>query len=145
MDYEYPQGENRPPFPYRPEEQQESEPRRKHSGPGIASFIMSLLTIAGYIAGLSLTFVTLHRIGEAELSEEILMNQQGFVISVFVVIASVVINIAGIILAIIGLALKNRKKVFSVLGLVFGLLPLIILILLFIIGITVAGTSDLQM
>lgn len=140
MSYEYPPEENTSSFPYRPEEGV-TPPRIKHSGPGIASFIMNLVAIAGYVSGLSIFFVTLYHLGLTAPDEQEVLNQPGFLAGIFILMAGSVVNVAGIITAIIGLAMKDRKKVFAVLGLIFGLLPLLLMIILFIIGVSAAGSN----
>ncbi|ANS73688.1 hypothetical protein AWM70_03130 [Paenibacillus yonginensis] len=139
MDYENSQEKESYSFPLHPEAQEEQRPKVKHSGPGIASFLLALLAIFGYAACLSLIIAAFGRIGLEKLNEEILMQQQLFVSGVYGFLACGLLNLAGIITAIIGLALKNRKKVFAVLGLVFGLLPLLLLMILLIIGIAARG------
>lgn len=147
MDYEYSQ-EDKPedkPSSFSPHPEEETAPpqRRKHSGPGIASFVMSLISIAGYVSGLSLFLVTLYRLGLKVPDEQEVLNQQGFISSVLILMATSVVNIAGVITSIIGLAIKERKKVFAVLGLILGLLPLVFLVIMFIIGVTAAGGNSL--
>ncbi|WP_138496297.1 hypothetical protein [Paenibacillus pinistramenti] len=127
-------------FPLHPEEHQNQRPKVKHSGPGIASFVLAVAAIIGYIVCMSLIVATFWRIGTETIDEEILMQQQLFVLGVYGFMIAGLINLAGVITAIIGLAIKNRKKVFAILGLVFSLLPFLLLIVLAIIGIAAQGT-----
>ncbi|GGA52468.1 hypothetical protein [Paenibacillus physcomitrellae] len=139
MDYEQSQEKEYDSFPPHPEAQQELRPKVKHSGPGIVSFVLALLAIVGYVGCLTLIFAAFGQIGPDELDQEHLMQQQLFISGVYGLLACGILNLAGIVTAIIGLALKNRKKLFAVLGLVFGLLPFLLLVILLIIGVAASG------
>lgn len=141
MDYEYLHDDKHSAFTNGPES--EFYPAKvKHSGPGISSFILNLVAIAGYIGGLSLFFVSFYHAGLSSTSDaEEVLSQNSLVAGLFILVASALINVIGIITAIVGLALKNRKKLFAVLGLVFGLVPPLILVILFIIGVMAGGAA----
>ncbi|AWB44008.1 hypothetical protein DCC85_07130 [Paenibacillus sp. CAA11] len=136
--------ENESSFTPYPQAEREASYDLKHSGPGIASFIVNLIVFIGYIAGMSSAFAAFGRLDEhVNRSTEELYNlvadQQYFVIGVIVIIISFFLNLVGMILAIIGLALKHRKKRFAVIGFVVGLLPIALLIILTAIGYAVRG------
>lgn len=109
---------------------------RKFSGPGIASFIVSLLTIIGYIT--SIVMITSSIIDLVDqpttIIAEDIMQRSGAIGGVVLFMGSGLLNLIALILGIIGMALKNRKKVFAILGTIFSVLPILVLIVLFAIG-----------
>lgn len=119
-----------PPFsPYDEFPRDDQEPGRfKHSGLGIASFVISLVAIALYVVFfVSAVGVTYLLTGTgADLTEYTATEEQlmGFGVGALVLILSLlgasVLNLAGTILGIIGLVSKNRKKVFAVIGTVLN-------------------------
>ncbi|HEY2493009.1 MAG TPA: hypothetical protein VGI33_08870 [Paenibacillus sp.] len=116
----------------------------KHSGPGIASFIISLVSLLGYIAIVA--------IAGALIGPYLEPNGNGFIGSPsremvtnigtlgIVVIVFLLSNLIGVILGIIGVALKNRKKVFAIIGLIMNSIVLVVLIAFFVISI-ISATS----
>ncbi|MCA1291772.1 hypothetical protein LBW89_01945 [Paenibacillus sp. alder61] len=108
----------------------------KHSGPGIASFILVLLAIIGYIVSLALVTVAVVSIADQpiEVIAESMMNQMGALLGVLLMMVSAVFHLAALILGVIGLAIKNRKKLFAILGVSFSGGSLLLLIFLFTVG-----------
>lgn len=103
----------------------ESKPgRTRHSGMGVASFIISLLTAAGIILLLSIVV----KMDPGTVSED----AERAVIFGALIILAMVIEIAALGLGIAGLLQKRRKRVFPVLGIacsagvVFGMVFLIV-------------------
>jgi len=113
----------------------ETPGRRKHSGPGIVSFILSLLMVVLFI-GIIVAFAAkasdaIDELGQVDI--ERLQNETSFVFYGMGMLGAVVGNIVGLVLGIIGLAQKNRNKVFAVLGTVFnGGVVLLLLLMVFI-------------
>lgn len=99
----------------------------KHSGPGIASLIVGILSLVLYIAVLALSPAAAAEILENPDPEAMLNNFYVIVIGLLI-LASLGLNIIGVILSIIGLALKNRKKAFPLVGLILNGLILLIVI-----------------
>ncbi|RCX17366.1 hypothetical protein DFP94_10990 [Fontibacillus phaseoli] len=109
---------------------------RKHSGPGIASFVVILVAIVVYI--FSLTLVTAAVIDIADQSidaiTEDMMIHSGAIIGILMMMLAGVLHLVALILSIIGLVLKNRKKLFAILGLSFSVGIFILLMILFALG-----------
>lgn len=114
----------------------EEQPRLKHSGPGIASFILGLS--AGFLLVISLVIIIVAGLPAAEelssgtlTDEEILGNPAFIAIAVggLLVMLSVIVAIAGFILGIVGIAHKNRKKLFGILGTIISSLVALFLLL----------------
>ncbi|MDN4069505.1 hypothetical protein NYE70_00385 [Paenibacillus sp. FSL R5-0407] len=108
----------------------------KHSGPGIASFIIILVAIVGYI--FSIAMITAAVIGivdqPIEAITESLMEQAGAILGILLMMVAAILHLVALILGIIGLLIKNRKKLFAILGLSFSGGILILLIILFALG-----------
>ncbi|PZD94283.1 hypothetical protein DNH61_17880 [Paenibacillus sambharensis] len=98
----------------------------KHSGLGIASFVIGIVSIIGIIAVIFLV--------AASISTYLLPNNTiapGFetdpvvIISSLSILAVLFLSFVGLVLGIIGLVIKRRRKVFSIIGVVLnGLLLL---------------------
>lgn len=101
------------------------EPNYKHSGPGIASFVISLVALIAYIAAIVTIVVTTRDLFQSgtPITNDLIMNHSGFLEAGLIVIAAIILTLIGCILGIIGLALKNRKKVFAILGVVISAVP----------------------
>lgn len=118
--------------------QSEQEPayRMKFSGPGIASFVLSLLAVIGYIVSLALITSTVLEIMDqpANVIAEDLLQRTGALLGILLFLVSGLLDLIALILGIIGLAVKNRRKVFAILGTIFSALSLLMLIMLFVLG-----------
>ncbi|MNS45131.1 hypothetical protein D3C72_775910 [compost metagenome] len=101
------------------------DPNNKHSGPGIASFVVSLLALIAYIAAIVIILITSKDLINSGLpvTNEMILNHAGFMEAGLIVIAAIVLTLVGSILGIIGLALKNRKKLFAILGVIICAVP----------------------
>ncbi|MGG6312121.1 hypothetical protein [Paenibacillus macerans] len=110
--------------------------RPKFSGPGIASFVISLLAVIGYIASLMLITSTVLDIMDqpANVIAEDLLQRTEALLGILLFLVSGLLDLIALILGIIGLAIKNRRKVFAILGTVFSALSLLVLIGLFVLG-----------
>lgn len=127
---------------FSPVNEEELEPRKKHSGLGIASFslfggmailfvlflVMFIMRIAGEID------FTAEAVDAEELAARIEQIPE-LAIYPLVMLATLAGNLIGLILGIIGLIQKERKKVFAILGTVFNGLVLGFLGVIMLIGI----------
>ncbi len=124
----------------------------KHSGLGIASFVLALISVVLIIVTIALgaTFVSevandeaaQQRWAQVDPEDEAavmeMMQESGFaslLVAGLAGIGAFGIAFIGLILGIIGAFSKNRRKVFSIIGLSLNALMLFAPILLFIIGI----------
>ncbi|MNO25365.1 hypothetical protein D3C76_152000 [compost metagenome] len=106
----------------------------KHSGPGIASFIVVLAAIFGYIVALGIIISLVYNVVDQSTDAiiESLEQHSGIIAGGLMFILASVLNLIALILGIIGLAIKNRKKVFAILGTVFSGIALFAVILMFL-------------
>ncbi|MFC5469200.1 hypothetical protein ACFPPD_10760 [Cohnella suwonensis] len=105
--------------------------RPKHSGLGIASFIMSIASVVAFV-GVSIGVLILisDRIdfetlvgpdGELTMTEDELVDKIGPLLGYLLLYPLIMIlNLTGLIFGIVGLNRPGTKKVFSVLGTVFN-------------------------
>ena len=91
-----------------------------HSGPGVASFILGLLSGVAVVGVLVLAGVLAMRTG-GDLDEE---SPEALLVGGALLIA-LLAALVGAILGGIGLAQQHRKKLFAVIGLCFNLLVLL--------------------
>ncbi|MCQ4086907.1 hypothetical protein [Saccharibacillus sp. JS10] len=102
----------------------------KHSGVGIASFVLGLLSIVLYVVFFISVFGAVVQIADAggaiNLDPNTIPQDQltALGVSLIVVIASilgaVLLNFVGTILGIIGIVSKTRKRVFAIIGTVIN-------------------------
>ncbi|GAA0133590.1 hypothetical protein YSY43_04300 [Paenibacillus sp. YSY-4.3] len=107
----------------------------KHSGLGIASFIMSIIALLGYFLSF---FLIIAAIGQAldnpAYIEEALTDSSAAILIIVTIFGAGIINLIALILGIVGLVLKNRKKVFAIIGTVLSSLSVLLIIFLYIVG-----------
>jgi hypothetical protein len=101
----------------------------QHSGPGIASFVISMITLLGYIvsfviAGAMATSI-LDEFGE--ISND---SSQAFLFLGLVVLGLAALNVIGVVLGIIGISLRNRRKVFGIIGTIINAVIILLFMLL---------------
>ncbi|MCK5306402.1 MAG: hypothetical protein KAJ66_04645 [Candidatus Omnitrophica bacterium] len=103
----------------------------KHSGFGISSFVISLVIGVGeiFVIGIA-AFLG----AQGQMSEE---NTAMMVVGL-AIMAGLMINLAGVGLAIAGICQKNKKKMFSILGLIFNGVLILGIVGLIIIGMMVS-------
>lgn len=106
----------------------ESKPL-KHSGLGIASFVISLIN-GFFVVGIIFLSVIMEVAGVDEDSVAVALLGLG---AIFVI----VINLVGLGLGIGGCFIKGRKILLAVLGIIFNAVPMLILVLLILIGLAV--------
>ncbi|WP_058303315.1 hypothetical protein [Gorillibacterium timonense] len=109
-------------------------PAPVHSGLGIASFIMSILGIIGFVASFAIIIsVVLNSADfEADLDNPELVTQLGLGGIGFLLAG--LIMFVGLILGIVGLVQKNRKKGFAITGTILNGIVVGITAILMIIG-----------
>ncbi|MDQ0191864.1 hypothetical protein [Paenibacillus wynnii] len=107
----------------------EIKPNLKHSGPGIASFVISLVSLLGYLVSfvIAATMATsiLNEFGE--LSND---SSQAFMFLGVAVLGLAALNVIGVVTGIIGISLRNRRKVFGVIGTIINAIIILIFMLL---------------
>ncbi|MBI5777861.1 MAG: hypothetical protein HZA49_00195 [Planctomycetes bacterium] len=112
---------------------EETRPLR-HSGFGIASFIISL------VMGVA-DFLLLAAAGIMEVSTPggIDDKSASAVILGLIMIGGFVLNLAGLAFGIVGLLARDRKKVLAILGLIFNLIILIGMVGIMALGLLMGG------
>lgn len=124
-----------------PEYRYEENPRDyKHSGPGIASFVIAMVTLAGYAAAFVYTGAKAASIlGENNRlipeSAELIMY-----LGVTVLILAA-LNVIGAVTGIVGLTFRQRRKVFAVLGTLINAIFLLLFMLLLSVVLVNAGAA----
>ncbi|WP_136604134.1 hypothetical protein [Paenibacillus dokdonensis] len=112
---------------------------KRHSGPGIASFIISLVSMLAYIISVG----AMGAIFSSSLDGEGLSwsdsSTTGVTIITIILIGLFAANIIGIVLGIIGTVLRNRKKIFAILGLALNTVIILSFGLMFVILMLRAG------
>ena len=103
-----------------PESESQSENKNlKHSGYGIASFVISLVN--GFLICCFLIFVTVVGFDPPTLVGALIM---GFVILIFIVLFVGLIPLVGLVLGLVGLRQQNFRKQFCKLGIGLNGIPL---------------------
>ncbi|HEU0264454.1 MAG TPA: hypothetical protein VFR01_01875 [Geobacterales bacterium] len=104
-----------------------TEEALKHSGYGIASFVVSL------VQGV-LTMAVIVGAGMMSTMGPQQDHQVGFMIVGLFIFLGIFVHLVGVGLGITGLVQKNRKRVFSILGLIFNAVALLVVLLLMVVG-----------
>ncbi|CAM2952355.1 hypothetical protein MHB84_03585 [Paenibacillus sp. FSL F4-0087] len=105
--------------PYPSDLEDPSMGRLKHSGPGIASFVIGLVSIIGYMLTLGIATMAINStigVVTTPIQVEEIALHPAVVLASLAVLVCLILNLAGLILGVIGLILKNRKKVFAIIG-----------------------------
>lgn len=89
---------------------------KRHSGPGIASFIISLVSMLAYIISVGAMGAVFAQGLETD-SSWTQSSTTGVTVITMILIGLFAANVIGVILGIVGTILRNRKKIFAVLGL----------------------------
>lgn len=92
--------------------------RLKHSGPGIASFVLCMVSLLGYIATVALIGALISPYLNLTSPDEEAIQKLG--LAFLLVILFILMNVIGIVLGIVGISLKKRKKIFAILGLIIN-------------------------
>lgn len=122
--------------PYPPDHEREPKAPLKHSGPGIASFVIGLVAIVGYILIFFIAAMALNDSIEVltPLQAEELALHPAVILASLAILVCLILNLAGGILGIIGLVLKNRKKVFAIIGMLLNGIIILAFIGLILVG-----------
>lgn len=121
-----------------------AQPGLKHSGPGIAAFVIAaaslLLTAFSFIAMFSIgPEITEGIVSGTITGEQALAAGPQLVIGPLLMMIAVLASIVGLILGIVGLAMPKRKKIFALLGTILNGLYLLLLAFLTIVGMLLMG------
>jgi len=124
------------------EHDQDPYHNRKQSGLGIASFIIGLLCIIGIIA-LSMTTVVsltdaIQPDGTLPDTEELASSSE-VIIAGILMLFTILISLVGLVLGIVSLFMKNRRKVFGIIGVVLNGLLVVGFGGLMVLGMAVQG------
>ncbi|RKP54159.1 hypothetical protein D7Z26_12335 [Cohnella endophytica] len=122
----------------------------RHSGLGVASFILALVSIVAFIGvSIGLLILLAKQVdlgalfdgnGELTMTEEELADKIGPLLGyLFMYPFIIIINLIGLILGIIGLSKSGFKKVFAVIGTVLNGLALLAMVVLVIVAIAQRG------
>ncbi|WP_025698068.1 hypothetical protein [Paenibacillus durus] len=118
----------------------QEEPRViKHSGPGIASFVIAMVALAGYIV----SFIVAGTLIAPVLDETGVLKGEtsgAFLFLGLAILALAALNVIGVVVGIIGLALRGRRKVFGIIGTIINGLILLLFLLLFTVVLFHAGS-----
>ncbi len=106
----------------------------KHSGVGIASFIMSIL-----LGIFMFLLIAIAGLMAAEAGGAMDEESMGAVILGLFLLAALGLEVVAIILGIVGMFQKQRKKVFAILGIVFSGLTLVGVVFLIIVGLAMGA------
>ncbi|MNO53121.1 hypothetical protein D3C76_435590 [compost metagenome] len=111
----------------------------QHSGPGIASFIISLVTIMGYAA--LFVFIIMKASSMVNENSNLLAeSSQSIMLLGMTVIILSALNVIGVVIGIIGLSIRNRRKVFGIIGTIINGVIILLFMLLTTIFLVNAGT-----
>lgn len=135
---------NPQPYPSQPDLDSQSSYQKvdrdlQHSGPGIASFIISLVTILGY-AALFLFIIMKASSMVNENSNLLAESSQSIMLLGMTVIILSALNVIGVVIGIIGLSIRKRRKVFGVIGTLINGVIILLFMLLITIFLVNAGT-----
>ncbi|RIX52413.1 hypothetical protein D3P08_13125 [Paenibacillus nanensis] len=113
----------------------------KHSGLGIASFVLAIVSILALIIGIIMSVAAAANymnVSPSDIESEILAGSgeefAAFVGAGLLMMLSIGLSIIGLVLGIIGLVIKNRKKIFGIIGVILNALLILGLVLLMALG-----------
>ncbi|NQX48469.1 hypothetical protein HQN87_24370 [Paenibacillus tritici] len=112
----------------------------KHSGPGIASFVIALFTLVCY----AITFVYVGAQAASLMNENnklIADSAETIMYLGLTVLILVAVNVIGAVTGIIGLTLRRRRKVFAITGTIINAVLLLLFMLLLSTVLVNAGAS----
>ncbi|MBY9080418.1 hypothetical protein KIH86_07065 [Paenibacillus sp. HN-1] len=111
----------------------------KHSGPGIASFVIAMVALAGYIIAFA---VAGSMMGPLIDETDGLSSGSGgaFLLLGFSMLGLGALNVIGVIVGIIGLVLRQRRKVFGIIGTIINSLVIVAFVLLIALALAAAGS-----
>ncbi|AZN40192.1 hypothetical protein [Paenibacillus albus] len=148
---EHDNGQHDGPEKFQPEPHEIADvPVRTQSKLGIASFILGLISIIGFIVAILVisSFIMNHNFDDINtLKARIEAHEQDFaefapvLTGGLMVILSGLVGLVGLVLGIIGAASRNKRKAFSILGIILNAILPVGLIGLFFIGIILGGSQ----
>ena len=125
--------------------QPEQENRPKHSGIGIASFVIGLISILTVIISILVMVVGLADYvtpdGLVIPDEEEVTANTTVLASAFLYLFSLLLSILGVVLGIVGCVIRNRRRVFAILGLVFNAFVALGTIVVFVVGLMIQSQA----
>ncbi len=108
---------------------QENKRDFKHSGPGIASFVIALVTLIGY--AVSFVFVGMQASDILSNSNDVIADSSETIMFLgLTVLILAAVNVIGAVIGIIGLTLRRRRKVFAIIGTIINGAILLLFMLL---------------
>lgn len=119
---------------------QENKRDFKHSGPGIASFVIALFTLVGY----AIAFVYVGAQASSIMNENnklIADSAEAIMYLGLSVLILAAVNVIGAVTGIVGLTLRRRRKVFAVLGTIINAVILLVFMLLISMVLVNAGAA----
>ncbi|MBW7457208.1 hypothetical protein ACFOLF_09345 [Paenibacillus sepulcri] len=113
---------------FNPEPAFEPEPVRSQSKLGIASFIIGLASIVGFIicsiiaASSIMDYITADgkTVQNIEKFSEEIAKDAPLLLSILFMIVSIGLSLIGLILGIVGACMRNTRKAFSIIGIVLN-------------------------
>lgn len=118
----------------------------KHSGLGIASFVLAIISILAFLLSIIMIFAAASNVAHlspTEIESELMAGGGEEFAAVLggglLIMLAIGISIIGLILGIIGLVIKNRKKIFGILGVVLNGLIVLGIVFLMVIGLALGG------
>jgi hypothetical protein len=130
-------------FSEQPDNPAQERPHR-HSGPGIASFVITLVMYLLLIAGIIAAFLTARDAvtPDGVLDEDVLQEKIGqFAAAGIMLIASGIGQLVALVLGIIGIVQKERRKAFAVTGTILSGLAVLLMIGFLIIGVVLGSIA----
>ncbi|OBZ11971.1 hypothetical protein A8L34_16795 [Bacillus sp. FJAT-27264] len=122
-----------------PYQYQEMKQNLKHSGPGIASFVISMVTVLGYV--IAFVIVGARASSVFDQSGNLLASASEIIITIGIsVLILSALNVIGVVVGIVGLALRNRRKVFGIIGTITnGVIVLLFMMLISTVFVNAGG------
>lgn len=114
----------------------------KHSGLGIASFLIAVTMLAAMIASFAaiIGLTADMFVGNEWPDEQAVLDKSPIIVLfAFFIVGALLLDLVGATLGIVSLFQKNRRKLFGILGTVLSLLPLAGFALLFLLGLALSG------
>lgn len=102
---------------------------KKHSGIGITSFILGIISIVLFV-------IIIIIIASISIATSLNVDELTQIVVGLIAIIELLVSITGGILGIISVCMKNKKKLYGIMGICFNLIPCVLLVGLFILGIS---------
>jgi hypothetical protein len=112
-------------------------PALKHSGFGITSFVLSIVSGLGVLGAVVLAGYDVSTMGQDGYNQ----SGQAVIVGIFIILAMLGEGLA-FIFGMISLFIKGRKKIFGILGLIFTVLPVLLFFVLMVIGLVAKANNS---